>query len=220
MHDALVVLDVFNDFEHDDGRRLLASFRERMPALRALLDGARAADAAVVYVNDRHGSWSGDRKELLERAGRGKGGELTELLAPLPDEPVLLKSRYSAFDHTDLELLLHEIGAERLLLAGASTEGCVVQTGIDARELRFKVTILTAACATVDPGREQVALRYAEEVAGIHLARDLAALDPPLHSLHAANVASFASDPGAERSVHGRADRARDRGAGPQDSLG
>jgi nicotinamidase-related amidase len=181
--DVVVVLDVFNDFQHEDGERLLDSLRERLPALRDLLAGARAAGVPVVFVNDRHGSWSGDRAELLQRAARGKGGELIEALEPMPDEPLLLKSRYSAFDHTDLELLLGEVGAERLLLAGASTEGCVVQTGIDAREVRLKVTILTGACATVDSERERVALRYAEEVAGIHLAQDLAALGPPLGSI-------------------------------------
>jgi nicotinamidase-related amidase len=179
VNDVLVVLDVFNDFEHDDGDRLLGSFRERVPALRSAIDGARAAGMPVVYVNDRGGSWAGDRAELLARASGGNGGRLVAELFPRPDEPLLFKARYSAFDHTDLELLLGEIGAERLVLVGAATEGCVVQTGIDARELRFKVTILTSACATVDPEREQVALRYAEEVAGIRLARDLSALEPP-----------------------------------------
>lgn len=180
MNDVLAVLDVLNDFEHDDGDRLLDSFRERLPALRAALEGARAAGTPVVYVNDRGGSWSADRRELLSRAAEGKGARLLSALRPRPHEPLLLKSRYSAFDHTDLELLLGELAAERLVLVGASTEGCVVQTGIDARELRFRVTILTSACATVDPGRERVALRYAEGVAGIRLAPDLAALDPPL----------------------------------------
>jgi ureidoacrylate peracid hydrolase len=182
VNDVLVVLDVFNDFEHDDGDRLLDSLRTRLPALRAALDGARAAGTPVVYVNDRSGSWSGDRAELLERASCGKGGDLVAQLLPQPEEPLLLKSRYSAFDHTDLELLLGELAAERLILVGASTEGCVVQTGIDARELRFKVTILTSACATVDPEREQVALRYANEVAGIRLGVQITTLDPPLRS--------------------------------------
>jgi nicotinamidase-related amidase len=178
--DALVVLDVFNDFEHDGGEALLESFRKRLSALQAALAGARGAGIPVVYVNDRGGFWSGDRAELLERASSGKGGRLAAEILPRPEEPVLLKSRYSGFDHTDLELLLGELGVERLVLVGASTEGCVVQTGIDARELGFKVTIIHSACATVDSEREAVALRYAEDVAGIRLARDLDDLDPPL----------------------------------------
>ena len=90
-------------------------------------------------------------------------------LAPRPGEPFLLKPRYSAFDHTALELLLRELEVERLLLAGGATEACIVQSGIDARELGFKVTILAGACATIDPELEQISLKYAEEVAGIYV---------------------------------------------------
>ena len=74
---------------------------------------------------------------------------------------MLLKHRYSGFDHTALELLLGDLHVERLVLAGAATEGCVVQTAIDARERGFKVTIVADACATTDPHLEEIALRYA-----------------------------------------------------------
>ena len=45
-----------------------------------------------------------------------------------------------------------------MLLAGAATEMCIVQTAIDAREIGLKVTILASACATVDPDDEDVGL--------------------------------------------------------------
>lgn len=83
---------------------------------------------------------------------------------------VSFKARYSAFDHTALDLLLAELECERILLCGAATEGCVVQTGIHAREHGFKVTILARACATTDDALERVALAYAEQVGGIRIA--------------------------------------------------
>jgi nicotinamidase-related amidase len=167
MKDVLLVVDALNDFRHDEGDRLLASFRSRAGALRRALEDARGNGVPVVYVNDNYGDWSGDRASLLERARGGRGGDLIAGIAPRNTEPLLFKARYSAFDHTALPLLLRELGAERLLLAGGSTEGCIVQTGIDARELGLKVTILADACATVDEEREQIALRYAESVAGM-----------------------------------------------------
>ena len=170
MRDVLVVIDVLNHFEHDDGGRLLASFRDRLPGLRDALDQARGSEIPVVYVNDRHGSWTTDRAAAVRLAVEGRGGTDIAAVAPRDDEPLLLKARYSAFDHTELELLLGELAAERLLLAGGSTEGCIVQTGIHARELGFKVTIITSACSTIDVERERIALRYAEDVAGIRLA--------------------------------------------------
>jgi len=60
-----------------------------------------------------------------------------------------------------------------VLLMGASTEGCVVQSAIDGRERGLKVTILTGACATADESLEQVALAYAERVGGCRLSPDL-----------------------------------------------
>ena len=53
VRDVLVVIDVLNDFGHEDGERLLASFRERADALRDALDRAREGGVPVVYVNDQ-----------------------------------------------------------------------------------------------------------------------------------------------------------------------
>jgi nicotinamidase-related amidase len=56
------------------------------------------------------------------------------------------KPRYSAFDHTPLALLLEELDRERVVLVGLTTEGCIAQSAIDARELGYKVSVVPAAC--------------------------------------------------------------------------
>jgi nicotinamidase-related amidase len=89
-------------------------------------------------------------------------------LAPARGERFLFKPRYSAFDHTPLELILGEEGVERVILIGGAVEGCVVQTAIDAREVGLKATIVVDACATVDEELERVALDYAVGVGGVH----------------------------------------------------
>jgi len=167
--DALLVVDVVSEFDHEDGDRLLASFRERLHGVRDALTAARAKRLPVIYVNDMHGRWNGDAPGLVRAALDGAGGDVVAALAPEDGEAFLLKPRYSAFDHTALELLLRELEVERLLLAGGATEACIVQTGIDARELGFKVTIVAGACATIDGELERLSLRYAEEVAGIYV---------------------------------------------------
>jgi nicotinamidase-related amidase len=60
---------------------------------------------------------------------------------------------------------------DRVILVGAATEGCVVQTAIDARERGLKVSIVVNACATTDHELELTALRYASLVGGAHLER-------------------------------------------------
>jgi nicotinamidase/pyrazinamidase len=172
VRDALLVIDVITDFRHADGASLLASFRERQPALVAALEDARARGIPVIYVNDSHGSWDCDVGGWIRRTLEASAaGALQEAVAPRPGDAFIRKPRYSAFDHTPLEIILPELGTERVLLAGAATEMCIVQTAIDARELGLKVTILAAACATVDPDDEDVGLAYAERIVGARVVR-------------------------------------------------
>jgi nicotinamidase-related amidase len=171
MMDALLLVDVINDFRHEDGAKLLASFRERHDALVRALDEAREHAVPVVYANDNFGVWDGDARRLVEEAKQGEAGTLVARIAPEEGDRFVVKPRYSAFDHTPLVLILRELEVERILLAGAATEMCVVQTAIDAKEEGFRVSILADACATTDPEIERLALRYAAEIVGARIDR-------------------------------------------------
>jgi nicotinamidase-related amidase len=160
-----------NDFRHEDGEQLLASFRERHGGLVAALEAARSADTPVIYANDNDGIWDGDASRLVREAVHGLGGELVAAIAPQEGDRFVVKPRYSAFDHTPLELILRDLEIERILLAGTATEGCVTQSAVDAREHGFKVSVLVDACATNDERLERIALEYLEEVVGARLER-------------------------------------------------
>jgi nicotinamidase-related amidase len=172
MRDVLLVVDVLNDFAHEDGPALLVSFRERHAALVNLLERARAAEIPIVFANDNRGVWDGDAGGLVRTALDGPAGDLVREIAPRPDDRFVIKPKYSAFDHTPLELILESLGCERIFLAGMSTEGCVTQSAIAARERGFKVTVVSRACATVDQTLEETALRYLVDVGGVQLASD------------------------------------------------
>jgi nicotinamidase-related amidase len=169
--DALVVIDVINDFDHEDGAQLLECFRLRLPAMVSTLEQARQTKTPVVYVNDELIPWQSNFPGVIERALKGIGADVVRELLPRPGEYALLKRRYSAFDHTTLDLLLEELEVERLVMIGASIEGCVVQTAIDAREHVFKTTIVANACASARPELEETALTYAESVVGAQIAQ-------------------------------------------------
>jgi nicotinamidase-related amidase len=167
VRDALLLVDVVNDFRHEDGDALLGSFRARHGALVAAVGAARERAIPVVYANDNFGGWHGDASRLVREAvERGRAGELVAAVAPRDGDRFVVKPRYSAFDHTPLVLVLRDLEVERILLAGAATERCVIQTAIDAKEEGFKVTILADACATTDERMETLALEYAEEIVG------------------------------------------------------
>jgi nicotinamidase-related amidase len=168
--DVLLVIDVINDFQHDDGDRLLASFRERVGAMTETIAKARAAAVPIIYVNDDHGRWDSDAPGLTRNVlDSDPGSEVVRSLAPHPGDHFLLKHRYSAFDHTPLDLLLEQLQVDRLVLIGSALEGCIVQTAIDAREQGLKTTILADACASTDPELKATALHYAEQVVGAYI---------------------------------------------------
>jgi nicotinamidase-related amidase len=162
---ALLLVDVLKDFEHEDGNRLLASFRARHARLVELLTATREQEHPVVYANDT--GESGDAEELLRLALAGRGAELVDLVAPLPGEPVVLKERYSAFDGTKLASDLEDLGVTELTIAGAATEMCVFQSVIDGLRQGLGFTVAADACATVDEEHEALALDYLERVLGV-----------------------------------------------------
>jgi nicotinamidase-related amidase len=170
--DALLLVDVIQDFRHEGSDPLLESFRHRHSAILAAIERARSGEIPIVYANDNHGVWDGDASSLVRRAVEGGlAGELVEAVAPREGDRFVVKPRYSAFDHTPLELVLRALDVERILLAGTATEMCVIQTAIDAREEGFKVTILAGACATTDERMEELALEYAEKIVGAFVER-------------------------------------------------
>jgi nicotinamidase-related amidase len=133
---ALLVVDVINDFAHDGADALLESFHGCATGMEAALEGARRAGIHVVYVNDAKDRSDGDGPAHVRDAiEHGRGGEVIGRLAPRPSELFFYTRRYSAFDNTPLRQVLAELDVEHVLLMGAATEGCVLQTGIDARDL-------------------------------------------------------------------------------------
>ena len=172
MKDALLLVDLIQDFRHDDGDALLASYRQRHAGMVAVLREARERELPIVYANDNAGVWDGDARRLVREAiEHGRGGDLVRAVAPVPDDRFVVKPRYSAFDHTPLALILRELEVERLLMAGAATEMCVAQTAIDGREIGFKISVLADACASVDDRLERISLEYLETVVGCRIER-------------------------------------------------
>ncbi len=61
----------------------------------------------------------------------------------------LTKERDSAFDGSNLDIELRNIGVDTLVLAGINATGCVLKTALSALDLRYKV--ITALDLIADP---------------------------------------------------------------------
>jgi nicotinamidase-related amidase len=69
---------------------------------------------------------------------------------PLPDEPLIVKFRYSGFYNTELEMVLHRYGITDLLVIGVNTNNCVLHTSFDAQARDFGVIVLEDCCGSMN----------------------------------------------------------------------
>jgi nicotinamidase/pyrazinamidase len=186
---ALVVVDVQNDFADPDGSLYVADSAAVIDVVNDAVGAARSADATVVYTQDWHpadtphfakdggtwpvhcvgGTWGAELHPDLvvdgERVRKGVGGEDGYSGFTMADP------RSGATSSTGLAELLHERGAEHVVIAGLATDYCVKATALDAVRLGFPAVVLTDGVRPVDlqPGDGDRALDEMRD-AGVALA--------------------------------------------------
>lgn len=159
MRAALLVVDVLNDYEHDDAEPLMAAMAPVVPVIRELVSTARATGAPVVYVNDHHGDWAAGPGDIVACAREGRAPQLVDPLVPEAGTPFLRKARHSAFYATALEHLLRQEDVGRVVLTGQVTEQCILYSALDAYVRHLAVTVPREAVAHIDEELAAAALR-------------------------------------------------------------
>ena len=159
-----VVIDPQNDFLHGDGwystHGIDISHMQRVvaPIIR-LNEECRHRNVPIVWT--RHGTYGVEdggpfmsKRVILLEGGLRKntwGYEIFDELAPQAHEPVVEKTRLSAFFKTDLEEILNELDAETVLLSGVLTNQCVGATCKDALFRDFKPVVIEECVGTASP---------------------------------------------------------------------
>lgn len=158
---VLILIDVINDFEFDDGDQLFAHALPSARQIVTLRDRAKALDIPVIYANDNFGRWRSDFAHLIERCLTEdvRGRPIVELLRPEDDDYFVLKPSYSAFYATPLDLLLDALHARTLILAGFAGNRCVLFTANDAY-MRGHRLVIPADCQASNTVEENEAALY------------------------------------------------------------
>lgn len=135
---GLVVVDLVEGFTnpaHPPGSNLDGV----VEATRILLSSARDAGIPVWFTTIAYPEGGGSMSTWLAKmpalACLVEGSPLCRVdgrLSPQADEPVLVKQAASAFFGTDLAERLRASGCDAVLIAGATTSGCVRATVVDA----------------------------------------------------------------------------------------
>jgi nicotinamidase-related amidase len=176
---ALLLVDLQNEVLHPDGKLrgdLPAIADELIDAVRSLVAWARERRLPVVWVKNAFRPGLIDaarrvREGTAVTAGRfldgSWGAEILDGLGRQPDDAVITKKRSSAFFGTDLDLVLHGLGVERLVVGGTSTNWAIESTVRDGDSRDYDMVVVREATGARirehhEPSLRSMASRYAE----------------------------------------------------------
>ncbi len=174
MKEALLVLDMLNDFVFEGAPLEVPDTRKILPIIKAEIDRARAAGNPVIYVCDAHAP---DDKEFRKfgwpaHGVRGsRGAEVVDELKPHSGDLVIRKTTYGAFYGTDLDETLRRLGVDSLRLTGVVTHICVMFTAMDAVLRDYAVTVVVDGVADLSGEDHDAALRIMKNVMAVEIVR-------------------------------------------------
>lgn len=165
---AMLIVDLISDFRFPDAP---AVYKAALPVARRiarLKERAKAAGIPVIYVNDNYGRWRSDLRHIVQHCSKATpaGAKMQAILGPADDDYGILKPKHSGFYATALDTLLQYMGAEKLIITGASGNQCVLFTANDAYVRDYKLSIPRDCIASPTSEATRFSLRYFTTVLG------------------------------------------------------
>jgi nicotinamidase/pyrazinamidase len=160
-HDALILVDVQNDF-CPGGALPVPDGDAIVPVLNRWIEVAERGEATVVVTRDWHPA---DHVSFQKRGGpwpahcvqETRGAEIRPELR-VPQQHLLVskgterdRDCYSDFDHSKLAGRLRERGVTRLWIGGLALEVCVRATVLDGLADGFEVHLISAGTRAMEP---------------------------------------------------------------------
>lgn len=159
-HTALLIIDMINDFNFEQGDALLPHAQAAAASIAEVSKAIRQAGMPIVYVNDNFGQWHSERSLIVEHCSREgvPGRDIVRSLQPQEDDYFVIKPQFSGFYSTNLPALLPRLGAQRLILTGVAADICVLFTAADAHMREYDLWVPGDCVASFDPQRTRWAL--------------------------------------------------------------
>ena len=137
-----------------------------VPNTRRLIDAFHDDGAPVIYTTCA--SLRGDGSDQTWRhrafghicAADSRDAQVVDALAPQAGDMLLVKTGSSAFNSTNIEHLLRNMGVTTLVLTGVWTNSCVEGAARDAGDRDFKVVLAEDCCAAMSPRGHNAAIEY------------------------------------------------------------
>lgn len=166
---AVLVVDMLNDFV--TGALACERGQAIVPQTAKLLAGCREKNIPVIFCNDAHLKDIDHELKLWgDHAIVGTpGAEVIPELALCDKDYVVPKRRYSGFFHTDLDLLLKELGVNTVIMTGLHAHMCVRHTSADAYQLGYDVVVAKDATDSFTEEDYNIGIKYLKDTYGAEI---------------------------------------------------
>jgi nicotinamidase-related amidase len=166
MKQALVIIDMQNDFVAQWGAKKNQNSELVVPFIQKLLNHCRKTGKDVIHVVRKHRADGSDVEQfrysqflLKPYAVAGtRGCDVIEELTPLPGEAILSKCRFSAFMNTEFDLILKQKKITTLVVCGIQYPNCIRSTVFDAMSLGYHVILISDATGAASEAIKQANL--------------------------------------------------------------
>lgn len=167
--EALVIIDMLNDFVGKGAPLEVPNTRKVIPAIQREIRRARTNEIPVVYICDTHEK---DDSEFARfgwhpHAVKGtEGAKIVSELTPEKGDIIIEKTTYSGFFRTRLEEELKRLRTKQLRLTGCVTHICVLFTASDAVLRGYEVEVVSDGVAGLADEDHEAGLRIMKNVMG------------------------------------------------------
>lgn len=157
---ALLVIDLERGFIDESSPLCIRGAAATLPACEQAITYAREEGVPVFFIHRayrtngsdveacRYPGWQAGGKPLAPGSTGPGSVETPPEVTPQEGDYVVLKPRFSAFFHTELDLILRRLGVRTLYLTGTTTPNCIRTTCYDGLSLDYNVGILTDCCSS------------------------------------------------------------------------
>ncbi len=186
---ALVMIDMQNGFIDSASPLCIPMAAATVPACAEVITLCRTSGVPVVFTTRHYRADGSDvekcRHDVWLRGGRPLSEVCPDALSDaFPKEFTrdardycIVKPRFSAFFHTELDLILRRLGVDTVVLAGTTTPNCIRTSCYDALSLDYDVIVLSDCTSSVTEDVQRANLADMARIgAGIMTADELKTL--------------------------------------------
>lgn len=188
-HTALIIVDMQNDFCHEDGAfgkmgLNLSLIQKVATPMKNLIESAHLFGVPVIFTKMLHSQWTNSEAWVQRNRSKKKGwvdedkpsypyclpdtwGADWYGVPPAKEDYVVIKHRYGGFINTDLNLILRSLQKKSVIVTGVDTTLCVDCTARGALMHDYYVIVAADCCGGVDEEEHRFTLRTLDKYFGI-----------------------------------------------------